>query len=153
MPVHVQGLPETNPASLANLGITMDTHITGPRGKNSKGAVLSALGVRVGFGDAAQTGKEIFRTTGAGVKTPIFVRVTGKINTAFDATGVVAKITSTNLDGTGAADVATLAGLTAMLMLTVDKIFLLVYTVGTGGTAGEAGYFIECAGAGIPQAP
>lgn len=129
----------------------MDTHIQGPRGGTVMAAIVSALAVRVAFGNAAQTGKEIFRTQGASVANPIFIRVTGKINTAFNATGVVAKITSTNLDGSGAADVATLAGLTATLMLTVDKIFKLVYTIGTTGTAGEVGYLIEAVGPGMPQ--
>jgi hypothetical protein len=129
----------------------MDSHITGPRGKQVLGAVLSAVAAVIKFGDAAQTGKELFRTQGATPAQPLFVRITGVIATAFDATGVAAKITMFNLDGSNPVDVATLAALSKTLLLTDDKIFKVIYTVGTGGTAGQAGYLCEAVGVGFPQ--
>lgn len=129
----------------------MDSHIQGPRGGGVYGATVSGIGTRIAFGNVAQTGKELFRTQGASIANPLFLRVTGKINTAFDATGAVAKIISTDLFGGGAVDVATLAGLNAFLMLTSDRIFKFVYTIGTAGTVGEVGYFIEVVGPGQPK--
>lgn len=129
----------------------MDSHIQGPRGGGVYASVVSGHGARIAFGDAAQTGKELFRTQGATVLNPLFIRVTGKINTAFNATGVAAKIISTDLAGANPIDLGTLAALSAFFMLTSDRIIKLVYTIGTGGTTGEVGYLIEVVGPGYPK--
>lgn len=129
----------------------MDSHIQGPRGGSVYGAIVSAIGIRVAFGDAAETGKELFRTVGASVTNPLFLRVTDDIKTAFDATGADAKIISTDLSGGDAADVATLAAGTNMVMLTGDRIIKLVYGGSGDGTEGEVGYLIELVGPGKPK--
>lgn len=127
----------------------MDSHIVGPR-SIAQGAIVSAICKRVAYTDAAQTGKELFRTVGVTTTNPCFIRATTKVNTAFNASGVVAKIVMTDPDGSNSTDVITLGTLAAILMLTSNKIFKLVYTVGTGGSAGEAGFILEAFGAGYP---
>jgi hypothetical protein len=118
------------------------------------GAVVTAQGVRVAFGDSPSSGHDICKTVGASVKNPLFLRVTGTITTAFDGTSPVAKIIIANLDGSSPVDVATLAAPNKTIMLTSDKLVEFVYTPATGApTAGEVGYLIELVGKGMLRSP
>jgi hypothetical protein len=131
----------------------MDTHILGPRGGPSMGAVVSAQGVRVAFGDSPSSGHDICKTVGATPKNPLWVRVTGAVTTAFDGTSPVVKIIICDLDGSNPVDLATIAAPNKTVMITKDKLLEFVYTPGGGGSAGEAGYLIEVVGKGVLRSP
>lgn len=130
----------------------MDTHIIGPRGGPSMGAVVSAQGVRVAFGDSPSSGHDICKTVGATPKNPLFVRVTGAPGgTALNGTAV-AKIIICELDGSNPVDLATIAAPNKTIMITRDMLIEFVYTPGTA-TQGEAGYLIEVVGKGMLRSP
>jgi hypothetical protein len=131
----------------------MDSHVTGPRGRNAYGAIVTAIGFGAARGDAAQTGKEITRTQGASVKNPLLVEIFGHIRTAFDGTAPAFSLVETNLDGSGAATLANIAGFAGgkfalSFVLTVDKIYKVVYTPPGDGTVGEGFYFLKVTGPG-----
>lgn len=132
----------------------MDSHIVGPRGKNGYGSIQTVSGKRIAFGDAAQTGLEIMRTAGASVESPLLLKFTGLIPTAFDGTSPAFSLVETDLDGTGAVTIANIAAFSsgafaASKVLIVDKIYKLVYTPATGSpTAGIGTYVIELSGLG-----
>lgn len=115
----------------------MDTKITGPR-ENGFGAVLSQIIVGALFGTAADGTSRIVKTQGASPTTPLLVRITGQIKTAFNGVGAVFTLQQTDLDGTNASSLATIAGFTAgkfslYFFLTADKIFNLIYAGNTAG--------------------
>ncbi len=150
----------------------MDSHITGCRGGNARGAVPSKVACGVKFGDTAMAAVEIFRTGGAssglgeipsmpaaGKKHPLLIVVHGHILTAFNGTAPVFTLTETNLDDTGSVNIAAIADFTAgkfslHKVLTTDKKYKLTYTPDTGGTptsTGEGYFFIEVTGPGLQK--
>lgn len=73
--------------------------------------------------------------------------------TAFNATGKEVAITSEKLDGTNAVTEMATADITAgqpwgSRLLTEDRAYYVVYTVGTGGTTGDIHSFAKVSGAG-----
>lgn len=118
----------------------MDSHITGPRGRNGYGAILSGNTIRAAFGMAALAGIEVLRTFGASAATPILVDITGKIPTAFNGSGAVFTLVETNLDGTGSTNIAAISDFSSgsfalRKFLTVDKIYRVTYTPRAGANA------------------
>lgn len=116
----------------------MDTHINGPRGKASKGAVVSQIICGAKFGDSALVSQEVFRTKGAASglgfiqtedviaslgtggagsdktapttrKFPLFLNIWGHQLTAFDGTSPTLALVETNLDGTSPVTIVDLA--------------------------------------------
>ncbi len=121
----------------------MDTHIDGPRGRRTKGAIVSQIICGAKFGDSALVAQEVFRTRGAASglgfiqttdaiaslgaggagsdksspttrKFPLFLRVCGHLLTAFDGTAPLLALTETNLDGSGVVTIADLADFTGV---------------------------------------
>ena len=96
-------------------------------------------------------------------KFPLLLKVYGQIITGFDGAAPVFSLIETNLDDTGSVTLVNLAAFTggnvtgAILpfttkVLVVDKKYKLLYTPGAGGTVGEAYFFIQVMGPGLPNA-
>lgn len=165
-------LLERNLVATSQLLKIMDTHIKGPRGGRSQGAIVSQVCAGAKFGDNALSLVEFFKTDGAssglGIvpnvpgtnkKFPILIEIFGHILTAFDGTGPVLRLTETNLDDTGAVVIANISDFTAgkfslAKFITTDKKYKITYTIGTAGpTAGEGFFSVKATGPGIPHYP
>lgn len=116
----------------------MNSHITGNRAKLGYGAVVSMNIASAIFGTTPSGTTLILETEGATPTTPLMVRITGHIPTAFDGQGAVFTLQQTDLDGGNATSLATIAGFTAgkfslSFILTSNKRFNLVYAGNTAG--------------------
>lgn len=132
----------------------MDTHFVGPA-TNGYGAVPVQRALRTKFGTTAAGSRVLLKTTGASPDKPLLVELLSVIKTAFNGTAPAVSITSTLLDGTGAATEIAIAGIVTngpfqTRVITADRIYSVLYTPATGSpTAGDIYSFARVAGPGF----
>lgn len=128
----------------------MDSHIKGPA-INGHGSVSGLRGLRTQFGvtpAGVANRRVLLKTTGASVSVPLLVELLQVQKTAFNGTAPEVAIVSENYDGSGPVTELNIAGIVAFqaprtVLLTVDRIFYVVYTAATG--APTTGDIYSCA--------
>lgn len=117
----------------------MDSHVKGPA-VNGYGAVSGYRGLRTLFGttpSGVANRRLLLKTTGAGVNTPLLVKLLQQQKVAFNGTAPDVAIVSENLDGTSPVTETNIAAIVAggpekTILCTVDRAFYVLYTLATG---------------------